>query len=217
MPIFFVAFSINFCLFFSPPQKNSRSMGRLPSFKPPITDEISDSSSIFWISVSSFSKSKTESSLIVSSLRVLGNIFVIVSEKVIRFVTGVDDLSRAMAWVGFSLPSSRTNLCLGDNADVDGVTGGVGGKIGGVPWNDSRLLPPSLSLLSSSSSLLSLSSSIPKLNLLMLSSLLWISRSLTLGALFIVSNSLFSFCFLVRSWLCMVPRTGFEYQILPYL
>ena len=53
----------------------------------------------------------------------------IASEKVIRFVTGVDVLSRAIACVGFSLPSSRRNFCVGDNVDVDVVTGSVGGKL----------------------------------------------------------------------------------------
>ena len=91
MPIFSVAFSINFSLFFSPPQNNSRSMGRLPSFNPSITDEISadDSSSTSPISLSF---SRRDSSLIVSNLRVLGNIFVMVSEKVICFAMGVDVL-----------------------------------------------------------------------------------------------------------------------------
>ena len=66
-------------------------MGRLPSFNPSITDEISadDSSSTSPISLSF---SRKDSSLIVSNLRVLGKNFVMVSEKVICFAMGVDVL-----------------------------------------------------------------------------------------------------------------------------
>ena len=124
-PIFFVAFSYNFCLFFSPPQKKSRSIGSFPSFSPPTTDdETSKSSSI----VSSLIESSDGIRLI--SLRVLGNTFVIVSEKVICFALGVD-VVKPIASATRSLPPSNKNLCVSDN--VDGVEGGVGGNNGNLP------------------------------------------------------------------------------------
>ena len=84
------------------------------------------------LSFLSFSKLVHVSSLIFSGSRDLENIFVIVSEKVIRFVIGVDvpsvPIASAIPSATFLLPSSRINLCVVDNVD-DGVTGGVGDKI----------------------------------------------------------------------------------------
>ena len=106
--MFFVAFSSNFCLFFSPPQKKSRSIGSPPSFSPPAVDETSKSSSISSSSTSVI-ESNAGSQLI--SLCVLGKTFVIVSEKVICFALGVDVVVRPIASATLSLPPSNRNLC----------------------------------------------------------------------------------------------------------
>ena len=124
--MFFVAFSSSFCLFFSPPQKKSRSIGSYPSFSPLTTDEETSKSS----SVVSSSTSAIESNdgcLII--YHVFGKTFVIVSKKVSCFAFGVDVIVRPIASATRSLPPSNRNLCVSDN--VDGDDGGVGGKIGG--------------------------------------------------------------------------------------
>ena len=121
IPTFLRAFSYSLSLFFSPPEKKSKLIGRVSSAIETVEDYV-------------ISKSLSSSCSIIetsgnSSLRVFGNTFVIACEKFTDF--GVEVVVKPTA--AFSLPLlllpplllSNKNFCVSDNDD--GVIGGVNG------------------------------------------------------------------------------------------